>query len=62
MLRRMCEEKPQDWDRYLPVLLFAYREVPKKASLFAVRLRSFSPRSDEYPERVVDKTDCRPRG
>lgn len=29
MLRRMCEERPNDWDRYLPALLFAYREVPQ---------------------------------
>ena len=28
MLRRMCQERPKDWDRYLPALLFSYREVP----------------------------------
>ena len=27
MLRKMCEEKPSDWDRYLPAVLFAYREA-----------------------------------
>jgi len=27
MLRRMCAEKPKDWDRYVGPLLFAYREV-----------------------------------
>ena len=26
MLRRMCNERPKDWDRYIPALLFAYRE------------------------------------
>ena len=29
MLRKMCEEKPSDWDRYLPAVLFAYREAPQ---------------------------------
>ncbi|XP_037526427.1 uncharacterized protein LOC119403570 [Rhipicephalus sanguineus] len=29
MLKRMCAEKPRDWDRYLAPLLFAYREVPQ---------------------------------
>lgn len=32
MLRRMCQEKPQDWDRYLPALLFSYREVPHEST------------------------------
>ena len=30
MLRRMCSKRPKDWDRYLPALLFAYREVPQE--------------------------------
>ena len=29
MLRRTCAELPKDWDRYLPALLFAVREVPQ---------------------------------
>ena len=28
MLRRVCAERPKDWDKYLPALLFAVREVP----------------------------------
>lgn len=35
MLRKMCEEKPSDWDRYLPALLFAYREVPQESLGFS---------------------------
>ena len=35
MLKKMCEEKPQDWDRYLPAVLFAYREVPQASTGFA---------------------------
>nr|XP_054759498.1 uncharacterized protein LOC129265535 [Lytechinus pictus] len=31
MLRRMCKDCPRDWDRYLPALLFAYREVPHES-------------------------------
>ena len=31
MLRRMCAERPKDWDKYLPALLFAIREVPQES-------------------------------
>ena len=31
MLRRLCGDRPQDWDRYIPALLFAYREVPQES-------------------------------
>lgn len=29
MLKCMYIERPKDWDRYLPALLFAYREAPQ---------------------------------
>eukprot|EP00745_Piridium_sociabile_P042744 TRINITY_DN8657_c0_g1_i1.p1 TRINITY_DN8657_c0_g1~~TRINITY_DN8657_c0_g1_i1.p1 ORF type:complete len:1461 (-),score=280.53 TRINITY_DN8657_c0_g1_i1:179-4561(-) len=29
MLRRLATEKPQEWDRWIPAALFAYREVPQ---------------------------------
>ena len=32
MLRKMCSERPSDWDRYLAPLLFAYREVPQEST------------------------------
>lgn len=35
MLRRMCAERPKDWDRHLDPLLFAYREVPNASTQFA---------------------------
>ena len=35
MLRRMCGERPQDWDRYLPAVLFAYREAPQESTGFS---------------------------
>ena len=35
MLRRMCAEKPKDWDRYLNPILFAYREVPNASTQFS---------------------------
>ena len=35
MLKRMCHEKPKDWDRYLNALLFAYREVPQESLQFS---------------------------
>ena len=35
MIRKMCAEKPKDWDRYLPALLFAVREVPQESLGFS---------------------------
>ncbi|XP_078000810.1 uncharacterized protein LOC144453400 [Glandiceps talaboti] len=35
MLRRMCTERPKDWDRYLDALLFAYREAPQASLGFS---------------------------
>ena len=35
MLKKMCRERPQDWDRYLPAVLFAYREVPQVSTGFS---------------------------
>ncbi|XP_040077970.2 uncharacterized protein LOC120849798 [Ixodes scapularis] len=35
MIRRMCQEKPRCWDRYLTLLLFAYREVPHSSLGFS---------------------------
>ena len=35
MLRRMCVERPKDWDKYLPALLFAIREVPQESLGFS---------------------------
>jgi len=35
MLKRMCAERPKDWDRYLDALFFAYREAPQESLGFA---------------------------
>jgi hypothetical protein len=35
MLRRMCSERPQDWDRFIDPLLFAYREAPQDSLGFS---------------------------
>ena len=35
MLRKMCIERPKDWDRYLDPVLFAYREVPNSSTEFS---------------------------
>ena len=35
MLRRMCAERQKVWDRYLPPLLFAVREVPQESLGFS---------------------------
>ena len=35
MLRRMCAERPKDWDKYLPASLFVIREVPQESLGFS---------------------------
>lgn len=35
MLKKLCEERPSDWDRYIPAALFAYREAPQESTGFA---------------------------
>lgn len=32
---KMCQERPKDWDRYFPALLFAFREVPQTSLGFS---------------------------
>ena len=36
MLKRLCNEKPKQWHRYINALLFAYREVPQDSTHFAL--------------------------
>ena len=35
MLKKMCAERPRDWDRYIDALLFAYRETPQDSLGFS---------------------------
>ena len=35
VLLTMCAERPNDWDKYLPVLLFAVREIPQESLGFS---------------------------
>ena len=35
MLKMICAENPKDWDRYIPALLFAYREAPQESLGFS---------------------------
>ncbi|KAJ8044924.1 hypothetical protein HOLleu_07817 [Holothuria leucospilota] len=34
-LKKMCEEKPQDWHRFISPLPFAYREIPQERTGFS---------------------------
>lgn len=34
-LKKLATDKPKDWDRYIPALLFAYREVPQSSTGFS---------------------------
>lgn len=35
ILKRLCSERPKDWDRYISAVLFSYREVPQESTGFA---------------------------
>lgn len=35
MLKRMCSERPKDWDRFINAALFAFREVPQESLCFS---------------------------
>ena len=35
MLLTMCAERPNGWDKYLPALLFAVREIPQESLGFS---------------------------
>ena len=35
MLKKVCMDNPADWDRYIPVVLFAYREIPNDSLKFS---------------------------
>jgi hypothetical protein len=35
MLKKVCRERPTDWDRYIPALLFSYRELPNETLGFS---------------------------
>ena len=34
VLKHMYVVRPKDWDKYSPVVLFAYREIPKESLEF----------------------------
>lgn len=38
MLKKMCQKRLSDWDRYLNAVLFAYREVPQTSIGFSFTL------------------------
>ena len=35
MLQKMCQERPKNWDRYIPAVLFAFREAPQASTGFS---------------------------
>ncbi|KAH3717167.1 hypothetical protein DPMN_059947 [Dreissena polymorpha] len=35
MIKRMCTERPKDWDKYISPALFAYREAPQASTGFS---------------------------
>ena len=47
MIQKTTEEQPADWDKFLPALLFAYRETLQQSA-------DFSPLSYSMDERFMD--------
>ena len=35
MVKKMCQERPKYWDRYLQAVLFVYRDVPQASIRFS---------------------------
>jgi hypothetical protein len=35
MMKRLCQEQPKEWDRFIPALLFAVREAPQESLRFS---------------------------
>jgi len=35
LLKKVCQEKPRTWYRFIPAILFAYREVPQESAGFS---------------------------
>ena len=35
MIKRLANDDPENWDRFIPALLFAYREIPQKSTGFS---------------------------
>ena len=67
MLRKMCAERPRDWDRYLPALLFSYREVPQESLnfspfelMFGRSVRGLWPFSKNYGQERTTKKRSKP--
>lgn len=43
MLKKFVSDSGKDWDKWLPYLLFAYREVPQASTGFSLRLNCYTP-------------------
>ena len=54
MLHRMCAERPMGWDKYLPALLFAIKEVPQESLGFSP-FELFSGRNVKGPMAILRK-------
>ena len=53
MLRKAATEEGKDWDKLVPYLLFAYREVPQGSTGFSPFLWAGCERTIRYPEGVM---------
>jgi hypothetical protein len=60
MLKKLYQERPNDWDRYLPAVLFAYREVPQASTGFSTFELLYG-RTEPQPHASVERTVDRKR-
>ncbi|PIK36770.1 hypothetical protein BSL78_26396 [Apostichopus japonicus] len=61
MLRAFVTQQPESWDRYIPYLLFAYREVPQSSTGFSPFELLYG-RKVKGPLDVLKEEICNPEG
>ena len=60
MLRKLCEEQPRQWNRYISALLFAFRDASQDSTGYSPLLVwSSGKRTFNHTIRTVDERDKR---
>ncbi|GFO35988.1 Pol polyprotein [Plakobranchus ocellatus] len=55
MLRKLCTEKPQTWDKMIPAVLFAYREIPNVTTGYPPFMLMYGRRVREPADMIADQ-------
>ncbi|GFO40551.1 pro-pol polyprotein [Plakobranchus ocellatus] len=65
MVNKLAVEKPDNWDKFLPPVLFAFREVPSTSTGYApfkFDVWQRSPRADTYSNKMDLRSGKQIRG